>query len=258
MFKANRKKLSSYIAILGLVIFVFLLAPALTDPSLSALKLPLSIASALGRELEAFVFFHRNYYQNLALKKEAGFLRFKLNAQKETLLESERLKTLLNFKQQSPFKVVSARVIGRSPDGWTSSVIIDKGRQNGVRRGMPVVNYAGLIGRVVEAGDVSAKILLASDPSLGVSAIVQRSRQEGLVSGTLGARLMMRYLPENPDIRLQDTVVTSGFNEAFPKGIPIGTVVDIGKEFSGLSRYCLIRPAVNLANIEEVLVVVQQ
>ncbi|MDP2941795.1 MAG: rod shape-determining protein MreC [Candidatus Omnitrophota bacterium] len=258
MFKLNRKKLSSSAAILAVVIFAFALAPALRDPSLSALNLPLKIAAVIGHEIEAIIFFRRNYYQNRALRKETGLLRYQLNAQKEAALENGRLKSLLNFKQQSPFKVVAANVIGHSPDGWSSGIIIDKGRINGIRRGMSVINYVGLVGRVIEAGASSSKVLLVSDPNLGVSAVVQRNRQEGLVCGTLGGNLIMRYLPQDSDIRLEDEIVTSGFNEVFPKGILIGTVVNAGKEFSGLSRYCLIRPAVNLSNIEEVLVIVEK
>jgi rod shape-determining protein MreC len=67
----------------------------------------------------------------------------------------------------------------------------------------------------------------------------------------------MKYLPEDADIKLQDTIVTSGLNNNYPKGLFIGSVIDIGKDFSGLSRYAVIKPAVNLSNIEEVLVIVQ-
>ena len=66
----------------------------------------------------------------------------------------------------------------------------------------------------------------------------------------------MKYLPDDADIKLQDVIVSSGLNDTYPKGLLIGTVIDIGKEFSGLSRYCLIKPAVNLSNLEEVLIVI--
>jgi rod shape-determining protein MreC len=98
--------------------------------------------------------------------------------------------------------------------------------------------------------------MLISDPNLGVSALVQRSRQEGLVSGTLGTYLTMRYLPKDADIKIQDVIVSSGLNEVYPKGLLIGTVIDIGKEFSGLSRFATIKPAIDLSNIEEVLIII--
>jgi rod shape-determining protein MreC len=87
---------------------------------------------------------------------------------------------------------------------------------------------------------------------------VQRSRQEGLVTGTLGGNLIMRYLPEEPDIQVSDTIITSGLNGFYPKGLLIGTVIDVGKEFSGLSHYALVKPEAKLSNIEEVLIIIQQ
>jgi rod shape-determining protein MreC len=121
---------------------------------------------------------------------------------------------------------------------------------------MPVINSQGLVGRVIETTRSTSKVLLISDPGLGVSAVIQRSRQEGLVCGALGGYLIMRYLAEASDIRPQDAVVTSGLSQNYPKGLLIGTVVDISRE-SGLGIYARIRPAASLSNIEEVLVIVQ-
>lgn len=183
-------------------------------------------------------------------------LKNKLNAREEIYLENARLKSLLYFKQKSPYKLIAARVIARSADSWSSSVIIDKGKYNGIKRGMAVITYLGLAGRVIETQEFTSKILLINDPNLGVSSLVQRSRQEGLICGTLGTHLIMRYLPEESDIRIQDVIITSGLNETYPKGLLIGAVVGIGKEFSGLSRFAIIKPAVNLSNIEEVLIII--
>ena len=171
-------------------------------------------------------------------------------------MENERLKKLFSIKQRSSFKVILARVIAGSADSWSSSIIIDKGSSSGIKRGMAVITYLGLAGRVVETTGSASKIMLISDPDLSISGIVQRSRQEGIVSGTLGANLIMRYLPEDSDIRIGDTVVTSGLSKACPKGLLIGSVIEIGREYSGLSRYAIIKPAVNLSSIEEVLVVI--
>ena len=164
---------------------------------------------------------------------------------------------MLSLKQESTYKLIAAKVIGRSPDSWSSVVIIDKGSFNGIKRGMVAVTHLGLLGRVIETAESTSKILLISDPNLSISGIVQRSRQEGLVSGTLGSNLIMRYIPEDADIKIRDVVVTSGLNAAYPKGLLIGRVVDINNEFSGLSRYAIIKPAVNLSDVEEVLIVIQ-
>lgn len=230
--------------------------PYIRAPFLDTLKYPLGLLTLLRREFGAIIFYHRNFIQNEKLKKDTDLLRNKLNAKEEIFLENARLKNLLSFKQKSSHKLIAARVIARSTDSWSSGIIIDKGRHNGIKRQMAVITYLGLAGRVIDAQEFTSKILLISDPNLGVSAIVQRSRQEGLVSGTLGTHLIMRYLPEESDIRIGDVIISSGLNQTYPKGLLIGTVVGIGREFSGLSRYAIIKPAVNLSNIEEVLIII--
>ena len=97
---------------------------------------------------------------------------------------------------------------------------------------------------------------MVNDPSLNISCIDSRSRQEGLLSGTLGPNLIMRYLPEGADIKIGDTIITSGLNSTYPKGLLVGIVVDVSEEFSGLNLYATVRPAVNLTNIEEVLLII--
>lgn len=256
MFKLERKNLIIVAIACFFIVIAASIIPALRSPSLSTLKFPLNLLSALRREYGGFIYYRRNLLEMERLQKQAGLLRSKLNLTNEIYLENARLKEALSFKQKAPFKVIAARVIGRSPDSWASIIIIDKGTSSGIRRGMAAITYLGLAGRVIEAGDFAAKIMLINDPNLGVSSIVQRSRQEGLVTGTLGNNLILRYLPEGSDIKVGDTVVTSGLNAIYPKGTLIGTIADIGKEFSGLSTYAIIKPAVNLANIEEVLIVV--
>ncbi|MCX5710497.1 MAG: rod shape-determining protein MreC [Candidatus Omnitrophica bacterium] len=254
MFKLKKKLISSAVFV---VLFLFILSwiPSVRPAALSVLKLPLYIFNGAKRELAGVILYHRNYVLNDRLINENNLLKNKFNTLNEIYLENARLKKLLSFKQQAPFKVIPARVIGRAMDSFASVVIIDKGNFNGVRRGMSVITHFGLLGRVIESSQDSSKVMILSDPSLGVSGVVQRTRQEGLVSGTLGAYLIMKYLPQDADIRIQDRVITSGFNQAYPKGILIGTVVEIGNEFSSLGRYAVIKPAANLSYAEEVLVV---
>lgn len=256
MFKLNKKNLIPLLVSILLLIVLSLSIQILSRPALSLSRPGLSLVTLLRDELGGIIFYHHNLSENARLRKQAELLRYKLNSLNEIYLENLRLKSLLSFKQKSPFKIIAARVISRPPDNWSTGLIVDKGAWNGIRKGSPALTYLGLAGRVVETTESTAKIMLLSDPNLGVSAIVQRSRQEGLVCGTLGNTLIMKYLPEDADIKLQDVIVSSGLNSTYPKGLLIGTVVDIGKEFSGLSRYAIIKPAVNLSNIEEVLIVI--
>ena len=240
-----------------LLLFLSSAIPTVRVSFLNIVKAPFSLLTLLRREAGALIFFHRNFFASERLIKENDLLRQKLNTLNEIYLENARLKKLLSLKQESTYKLIAAKVIGRSPDSWSCVVIIDKGSFNGIKRGMVAVTHLGLLGRVIETAESTSKIMLISDPNLSISGIVQRSRQEGLVSGTLGSNLIMRYIPEDADIKIRDVVVTSGLNAAYPKGLLIGRVVDINNEFSGLSRYAIIKPAVNLSDIEEVLIVIQ-
>ncbi|MCX5695531.1 MAG: rod shape-determining protein MreC [Candidatus Omnitrophica bacterium] len=256
MFNLNKKNLIPLLVIISLLIFLSISISALRRPVLDVSKEPLSVISWLRRELGGVIFYHQNLIENSRLRKEVDLLRYKLAGLNEIYLENNRLKRSLAFKQNSALKLICARVIARPADNWSSGLIIDKGSTSGIRKGLAVISYLGLAGRIIETTASTSKVMLLSDPNLGVSSLVQRSRQEGLVCGTLGNNLIMKYLPEDADIKLQDVIVSSGLNDTYPKGLLIGRVIDIGKEFSGLSRYALIRPVVDLSNIEEVLVII--
>jgi len=178
-----------------------------------------------------------------------------LNSANEAAIENKRLRELLDFKNSSEWNTVAAAVIGRQPENWSSMVLINKGSSSGIRNGSVVVSRMGLVGRVAETTASISKIILINDPNFSISAFVQRSRQEGLVTGTLGSNLVMKYLPPDADIQERDIVVSSGLTGMSPKGLLIGTVIKTGTEFSGLGKYAVISPAADLPAIEEVLVV---
>lgn len=234
------------------------LTPAFRIPLLNTLKLPLKLLALAGSEVRGVIFYHHNYLQVERLKKEIDLLNNKLFMQQEFTLENARLKSILSFKQQAPYRLAACRVIARQPDNWQASLIIDKGSRSGIQRGMIVITYQGLVGKIAEVTGFTAKVMLVTDADFAVSAMCRRSRQEGSISGTLGNNLLLRYLPQAPDIQAGDTIITSGLNPACPKGLLAGSVIEIGKEFSGLSSYAVVKPAVDLSNLEEVLVVVSQ
>jgi rod shape-determining protein MreC len=256
VFKFKKKTLIYFSAVVLSLLLISGAITALRSPALSVLKFPLNILILIRREIGGMVFYHRNYIENEILRKETDFLKQKLRTVEDIYLENKRLSNLLSLKQRSPYKVIAARVISRSADSWSSLIMIDKGSYHGIRRGFVVISYLGLIGRVVEVNRDTSKIMLLNDPNTGVAAMVGRSRQEGVVSGTMGSALVMRYLSPDADIKVSDTILTSGLTAVYPKGLLVGTVVRVGEEFSGLSRYAVIKPAVNLSNTEEVLIII--
>ncbi|MFH1414272.1 MAG: rod shape-determining protein MreC [Candidatus Omnitrophota bacterium] len=254
LLKKFKKKIF-YVFLIGILFIPIIFNPAFRHPFLLVLKHPLGFLTLLRRELGAMVYFHRNFIQNEKLKKEVDLLKFKINELEELYSAEARVKDLISFKDKSDLKLILSRVIARPADSWSSAVVIDKGSNHGIKPGMSAITYLGLVGRVVEATRTTSKILLINDPNIGVSTLVQRSRQEGLISGTLGNRLILRYLGKSPDIKLNDKIITSGLNQTYPKGILIGTVIDIREDFSATSIYAIVEPAVDLSKIEELLIV---
>jgi len=256
VFRLNKKKLSVAGISFSCVLLLAVIVPFTRPSLLNVLKLPLSFLQFVSDEFNGLIFYHRNMIQNAILKKEIAILRQKLIEYDDVVLENARLNALFDFKQKTSYKVIAARVVGSSVDDWSSVAIVDKGTSHGIRNGFVAVGYKGLIGRVIEASSRSSKVMLINDPNLSVSAVVQRSRQEGLVSGSLSGSLVMRYLPLESDITVSDTIITSGLSQVYPKGIPIGKVVSVGYEFSGLSRYALLKPFVELSRLEEILIII--
>ncbi len=250
------KQAVSFLVGIVLLLSVSLVVPLLRGPALSVLRSPLVVCSLIGREVKALVFFHRNYVESSRLRVKNDLLRAQVLRLGDLALENTRLHQLLSLPESKGYKVIAASVIGRDPSNWASALFINKGQRHGVRKGQVVVNFLGLVGRVVEAGPQEGKVILVNDPNLSVSCRIQRTRIEGLVSGSLGGSLVMKFLPKDCDIVAGDTVVTSGLTTVYPKGIVVGTVTAVASEFSGVSMYALIKPAVELSSLEEVLVII--
>jgi rod shape-determining protein MreC len=172
---------------------------------------------------------------------------------KETEAENVRLNNLLNFKQQSAFKLVAARIIGRDSSNLSDTIIIDKGKKSGIEEGTVVIAEAGLVGRVFSCSGTISNVILITDPGSRISAVISRSRQSGVIYGISSRLCQLRYLPLDADLILGDEVMTSVLSDVYPKGILIGRVVKIIKEPRGLTISALIEPAVDMSRTEEVL-----
>lgn len=255
--KFKNKKAFFPLCAIFLVVLISFSVPTISNTLLDILRHPLKLFSLALCEARGLIFYHRNYIQINKLERETGILRNRLTSMQEISRENSRLRDLLAIKQKNAYKVIAASVIGRCPENWASSIIIDKGKKSGIKPQMAVLAYGALAGRVVECGQNHSKVLLINDPAFAVSAICERSRQEGLICGTLGRTLTMKYLPAEPDIEDADVILTSGMSQNYPKGLRIGTVVDVTRDFSGLASYAAVKPAAELSNIEEVLVIVQ-
>jgi rod shape-determining protein MreC len=257
VFRKYRKLLIYFLVFLVPFFLLFVrsdfLAPA-KSKLIETSSVPVRILLFPFREIRKLLFYHRTYDEYQELKREVAFLRSRLVEQEEVLRENSRFKELLALKKSLVFSSVVANVIGRDPSNWNSAIIIDKGRQDGLETGMPVIDVGGVIGKVAEAGETTSKVILLTDPNFSVPALVQRTREQGLVSGTLQGICRMRYLPADSQLKVGDKVLTSKLSSSFPEGLLIGEVIRVDISQSTPTAECLVRPSVSISQLEEVLV----
>jgi rod shape-determining protein MreC len=174
---------------------------------------------------------------------------------KEIELANIRLRRLLAFKQSVNREVISAEVIGKNPSPWFRAVIIDKGRKDGVAVGFPVVVPKGIVGQVTEVSAYYAKVLLLIDQNNAVDGLVQRTRARGIVRGASADQCVFKYVLRKDDIQVGDTIISSGLDGVYPKGLRIGRVAGVIKRNSGIFQDVVVTPFADFEKIEEVLVV---
>jgi rod shape-determining protein MreC len=194
-------------------------------------------------------------YENERLVSELARERERLARQREVELENERLRSLLGFARTLPQSAVAAEIVAKDPSPWFKTVIINKGRAEGLRRGLPAVTAQGVAGRIVEAGERQSKLMLIIDRNSAADALVQRSRARGIVKGASAEECYLDYVMHEEDVRPGDEVVTSGLDGVFPKGLRIGTVAAVSFQGTDFFKEVRIVPAVNFERLEEVLVI---
>jgi len=221
------------------------------------MSVPIRLLSFPIGEMKKILYYHRTFNEYKKLKNEVGVLKARLTGLQEVIRENTRLEDLLEFKRRLIFSSVAASVIGRDPSYWNSSMIIDKGKIDGIEIGMPVVNALGVVGKIVEVSERQSKVMLLTDPQFSVAALIQEPRESGLVVGTLQGVCRMRYIRDSAKIRVGDKVITSKLSSSFPESLLIGEVTQITEDPGSASVECLIQPSVSFSQIEEVLVILK-
>jgi rod shape-determining protein MreC len=191
---------------------------------------------------------------NAMLRAEVDRLTSERTTLLEVVAENRRLAGLLDFRAVLPASAHGARVIGRDPSRWYQSVMIDRGSRDAAVADMGAAVPSGVVGTVVKVFPSASVVLLITDRQSAVPAIVQRTREQGIVEGTLAGRLRLKYLPPSSDIREGDVILTSGLTASFPKGLMVGTVTRVDRAESALYPEVEVLPSADLAALEEVLV----
>ena len=208
-----------------------------------------------GRSVIAFLTDQRLLLmQNASLEKRLEQSSTDQTTIRELRAENARLKRVLEFRQSSQRDVIAANVIGYDPSGWTQSLIIDKGTPQGIAVNQAVVCPEGVVGKIAQAGPVASKVLLIVDRHIRLGAMLENSRDVGILEGFGPRRCRVLYLPKETVIELGQRVLTSGLGGIFPKGLLIGKVIAVSLDELGLYQVAEVEPAVSISKLEEVLV----
>ncbi|GFO54615.1 cell shape-determining protein MreC [Geomonas sp. Red276] len=196
--------------------------------------------------------------ENKQLRQSVKRLNERIVANNEAILANERLKALLDLKGTINSPSIAVSVIGEDSSAWFKTLVVDRGSMDGLAEGMPVVAAGGVVGRLVKVAPHSSRVLLLTDHASAMAAIIQRSRARGVVRGAGGGRCSMEFTVKEEDVKVGDTVITSGIGGVFPKGLPIGEVTMVKKGQYGVFQTIEVRPAVNIGKLEEMLVLIRQ
>jgi rod shape-determining protein MreC len=195
--------------------------------------------------------------ENRQLKDQIEQMRLEQVRLSEDAAQARRLQSLVAFKEQFISRTLAAQVIGSSGSDLSRTIYIDKGENAGIKRDMAVMTADGIVGKVLVVYPAVSQVLLISDQSSGVGALLEKTRLQGVLRGTANGEVVLERVMSDEQVPVGETVLTSGGDQIFPKGLPVGTVTKVanGKD---LFLNIKITPAANLSKLEEVLVLVEK
>lgn len=210
--------------------------------------------------IERFVSFQDTAEENERLHRENAELRQQLIDYEKLKKENEELKQVTGIKELYPdFEITIASVVSRDPADQFSSFMIDKGSLHGIAAGDAVITENGLVGLVTRVGSINARVETILSPKLNVGAQELKSSELGVLSGdiTHATRGLAQFsiLSDRTVIREGDLLITSGSSGIYPKGLPIGTVTQVGTAAHGITKYAIVEPFEEIDRITTVQVI---
>ena len=243
--------------LLILYVLISILLLALNDsPQVRTIR---SITLATIGFTEEVLSFIPNYFElkaeNKILREQNLTLSEELIRLREAKLENIRLHQLLALKERTPFRYISASVVGKTLTLLQNTVTIDVGEADGVKPNMPIVTDAGLVGRVITTSSRYAVGQILWNKDFRASAKVERGRVDGIVLWEGGEHLSLKNVAKTLDVQVGDVVITSEYSNIFPTGIKIGVVTKTSQARGALFQTIEITPTVDLSRLEEVFVI---
>lgn len=192
--------------------------------------------------------------ENTVLKQQLTLAEQIENQNRELTVENARLKRFLAFSSTASGTYVAARVIARDPSPWFKTLMIDKGERHGLKKNAPILVPEGIVGQITTVSPNFSRVLLITDRNSAVDALVQNTRARGMVKGNGESSCSFVYALRKEEIQAGEIIVSSGLDQVFPKGVKIGTVLEVKKDHSRLFQDIIIQTSVDFDKLEEVLV----
>lgn len=194
--------------------------------------------------------------QNALLENEVSRLQGQVVSLEKSLAEADILAALVNFSRTNPENsYTAASVIGIDPSPFFRYIIIDKGSDNGIFKGMPVITDQGLVGRVDAVISGAARVQLITDPGSAVNVRLEKAEQDAILAGSANGELTLDLLSQESNIEVGDIVLTSGISGGFPADIIVGQIINTSKTDSDLFQNANVQPIVNFRNLKLVMVI---
>ena len=195
--------------------------------------------------------------RNTELEAEVSQLQTEIIELKQQIAETRILSALVDFARVSPeYSYVAAAVIGRDPSPFVKFVIINRGSDDGLRRGMPVVTQQGLVGRIAAVTAGAARVQLITDPASSINIRLEPSRDPANLIGDITGELALEMVPQSASVQIGDLVLTSGLGGNYPPNILIGQVASIRRRETDLFQSGVVQAVVDFSNLEIVLIII--
>ncbi|MGA9725831.1 MAG: rod shape-determining protein MreC [Candidatus Binatus sp.] len=195
--------------------------------------------------------------ENARLRNELARVKSDQAHLAELEVENQHLGELLELKNALGASAVAAIVIGSDAAGISRTLILGSGTDEGLRPGMAVLANQGVVGKIITVSPHASRVLMINDHNSALDGFDQRTRARGIVAGLVDDGLILKYADRSQDVRVGDTIVTSGLDGIFPRGLLVGTIQSVHREGPGLFLGVRIAAAVDFRELEQVLILTQ-
>ena len=224
----------------------------MATPILDSVSRPISAIRDIGADLREMTALRE---ENDVLREKVARLERWQTVARQLQADNATFQAMLNFVPEEPSRFITARIIADSSSAFVRSVLLNAGSADGVKRGRAAISSEGLVGRVVDVGERSARVLLITDLNSRIPVLVESTRDRAVLAGNNSNQPQLLYLPPSVPIAEGDRVVTSGHGGVFPPGLPVGVISLIERSNDGGIRTVRVNTFVNWNRVEMVRIV---